>query len=376
MVLLCIMALDSNLSQTADPMLEAFRKHAPAWLTVLALVDRRDSPGVLGGSRVVELQGGTRREPLAEYPELDSKGHASISDFIKRSFASFDGPDSVHLLFYGHGNGVNEATLSPAMRRTLRRGRVELVRLRREREEPWLVPSLDNDTTVPLSTAAFATAVAAGSAGHSLGLMFFISCFNAAVEVFAELDALSVAFVAPEGTLGLDDPAVGDWLPKIAQSDAPSKIGETIIAAFKGIPHDPSNLACFLDAASIVHAWGLVVAGLKSSGVAAKSWIPSAIATLTSVGQKSFYDLQSLCSYLSSHPPGAFDALLAADAAAEIAKARVAVKPIGLGGLSIWLPDTSDINFSPLPNYASLSFSQKTGWCKYLLAGTAWDVGP
>ena len=169
-------------------------------VALLALVDYPDHDC----SRVMEIRSASV-DPVLQLPEICTGDPRPIADFLARGLVSFGSETRFAIGFWGHGHGAfedfdrDEIVLDRALRFGALGGEfVEMIGLTCPPQERSMLPdeTSGNSLTNREAGSALAAAFSRARRREPVDLLFFDTCLNGSVEVFAELERFSEVFVA------------------------------------------------------------------------------------------------------------------------------------------------------------------------------------
>lgn len=206
--LVMIMAGDGDLGDELHPDLYEMTSAVNEDVAALVFVDYPEEDGEKK-TRVLEVLPSMTRT-VESLPEVCTGDPRPLSDFLARALVSFSEETRIAIGFWGHGDGVfkdhdpDEVVLSRKIRFGPLGAPVEVALPGKRVPVPKVVlsrsmlPDATSENALTNREASSALAAAFCRAGRTepVDLLFFDTCMNASVEVFAELRRFSRAFVA------------------------------------------------------------------------------------------------------------------------------------------------------------------------------------
>lgn len=337
---------------------------------LLALVDYRGE----GASRVMEFQRASA-DPVFQLAEICTGDPRPISDFLARGLVSFGEETRFAIGFWGHGYGVfgdwdvdeilaDEEILSAPLGR-----------------RPWpvggdrsMLPDETSGNSLTNREARSALAVAFGRAGRRVpvDLLFFDTCLNGSVEVYAEVERFARVFVASSLLVDLAGWHYELWL-RIARDKPPETAEEWAHLAVKAFEvyysrsDEPAHLVAHQCEVGLVEAFKELVEVLRTAG--SGGLVKEAGLGTASVECRENLDLGQLVRRIRgmAEADGLVEVQGAAERFLEVLEGALVSETVGIAGaeglcgLTVWCPVYGDEE-GVGRYYGGLEFARKTGW--------------
>ena len=364
---------DGNLGPQIYSDFKEMSSGASSDVVLLALVDY---PGDRC-SRVMEARPHSM-DPVCQLPEICTGDPRPISDFLARGLVSFGEETRFAIGFWGHGHGVfgdfdSEEIL---VDRGVRFGALGAPPLLASGDRSMLPDETSgNSLTNREAGSALAVAFSRARRRGPVDLLFFDTCLNGSVEVYAELERFARVFVASSLLIAGAGWHYELWL-RIARDRPPETAEEWAHFAVKAYEvaysqsKEPAHLVATRCGAELVEAFaGLVEALSQLEPREAKRLVKEAGLRSASVYYKENLDLRQLVRRVRGMAEA--DGLVEVREAAErflgvqeevlVSETVPKIGAEGLCGMTIWCPvygDLEDIG----RYYGGLEFCRRTGW--------------
>ncbi len=255
-------------------------------VAVLALVDR---PGD-GVARVTQMLP-QMADPVFNLEEICKGDPRPLADFLARALVSFTPETRFAIGFWGHGTGAfgdldHEEIV---LRRELRFGELggpivaEGALVERATRVPRalfrsMLPDMTSENVLTNREASSALTVAFSRAGRSepVDILFFDTCLNGSVEVFAELRGFAKAFVASSIPIPGSGWRYDTWLKMTAEAmpKTPEKWAELAVKSYEEaydqrVCEDPAHLVATSTGVDFLEPLGRLFRALVERGVPA-----------------------------------------------------------------------------------------------------------
>lgn len=364
-VVLLVMGTDSDMMAQIYSDFYEMTKGVSEDVAVLALADYPESDC----ARVLEVRPRST-VPVCTMPTICTGDPRPIADFLARGLVSF-GPEARFAIgFWGHGNGVfldyDEQEVLPTEQRRWALSITQSVM----RDE-----TSDNALTNREAHAALESAFARAGRKAPVDILFFDTCLNGSVEVYAELGRFARVFVASSYLIDKAGWHYELWL-RITKERRPETAEEWAHLAVKAYEvvysrsEKPAHLVATRWEPELLEVFGELVRALsRMKPGKMKLLVKTAALRSTSVFYKENVDLRHLVRRIRglAEADGLEDVQRAAERFLEVQEGALASEPAGkpgtesLCGMTVWCPVYGDEE-GVGRYYRRLEFCRKTGW--------------
>ena len=348
-------------------------------VALLALVDYRGDDC----SRVMEVRPGSV-DPVEQLAEICTGDPRPVADFLARGLVSFGEETRFAVGFWGHGNGVFEDfdSAEVVLDRGLRFGPLgfaggEFMELIGSAQDRSMLPDETSGNALTNREAGSALAAAFSRAGRRVpvDLLFFDTCLNGSVEVYAELERFARVFVASSLLVDGAGWHYELWL-RITRDRPPETAEEWAHLAVKAYEvvysraEEPAHLVATRCGLGFVKAFGELVKALVSRGARGKALVSEAARQARSVYYEENRDLGDLVRSVrklteDDEIKGLADRFLESHEEAVVS-ATECEDP--LSGMTVWCPVGRDEE-KVGRYYRGLEFERVTGWGELVGSG-------